>query len=46
MTGTTEGSTESGFFGEAGNRTCDPWFTRLSDLITWEASNSMGGWYI
>ena len=29
MTGTPEGSTES-FYGEAGNRTCDPWFTRHS----------------
>ena len=29
MTGTPEGSTESGFM-EAGNRTCDPWFTRHS----------------
>ena len=30
MTGTPEGSTESGFYGEAGNRTCDLWFTRHS----------------
>ena len=30
MTGTPEGSTESGFYGEAVNRTCDPWFTRHS----------------
>ena len=29
MTGTPKGSTESGLiYGEAGNRTCDPWFTR------------------
>ena len=29
MMGTPEGSTESVFFyEEAGNRTCDPWFTR------------------
>ena len=28
MTGTPKGSTESDFYGEAGNRTCDPWFTR------------------
>ena len=30
MTGTPEGSIESVFYGEAGNRTCDPWFTRHS----------------
>ena len=29
MTGAPEGSTESGS-GEAGNQTCDPWFTRQS----------------
>ena len=30
MTGTPEGSTESGFMEKPGNRTCDPWFTRHS----------------
>ena len=30
ITGTPEGSTESGFYGEAGIQTCDPWFTRHS----------------
>ena len=29
-TGTPKGSTKSGFYEEAGNRTCDPWFTRHS----------------
>ena len=28
ITGSPEGSTKSCFYGEAGNRTCDPWFTR------------------
>ena len=28
MTGAPEGSTESSFYGETGNRICDPWFTR------------------
>ena len=41
MTGTPEGSTESG---EAGNRTCDPWFTRHSayPLHHWGIPIDMG----
>ena len=39
MTGTPEGSTESGFYGEAGNLTCDPWFTRHKFIPYTTAAN-------
>ena len=43
MTGTPEGSTESGFYGEAGYQTCDPWFTRHRFIpCTTEASHHGG----
>ena len=44
MTGTTEGSTESCFYGEAGNRTCNPWFTTFCGF-PWVETSTAGRVY-